>query len=114
MCNAQTNSQTKTQDLRNLISEMRRFWTSIAECEVAPKNLLNQLAAHPDSEVRMALADNPRLSGSIIETLLLDSNPDIRYRLAENTNIPVNFLSRLSDDENPYVACRAAKTLSRV
>ncbi len=107
-------SRTETTQSQILIAEIRRFWAGIAECEVTPENLLNQLAEHPDPEVRMALADNRGLSRSVIETLVEDENPDVRYRLAENTFIPLDLLNRLADDENPYVASRAEKTLSRI
>lgn len=117
MCNGRSHgskTRTRTQESKVLISEIRRFWTAIAENEATPESLLNQLAEHPDYEVRMALVDNPCLTTSVVAMLVVDSNPDVRYRLAENAKIALSFLNQLADDENPYVAWRAQKTLSRM
>lgn len=115
MCSAQLKvERSGTQESQHLICEIRRFWLGLAESEITPENLLNQLAEHPDPEVRIALADNCGLTRGVVEILIDDENPDVRYRLAENTNIPMDCLNRLADDENPYVACRAEKTLTRI
>lgn len=92
-------------------TEMLELVASHGNC--APV-LIDQLARHPHSEIRIAAAENRSTSEETLLALVKDDSVDVRYALAENHNLPETVLERLVDDENPYVAHRALKTLSRL
>jgi hypothetical protein len=72
------------------------------------------LASHPDSRVRLAVADNKGTPIEIIRKLAADESDDLRFALAENHNIAIDVLLTLAQDKNPYVAVRAERTLARI
>lgn len=79
-----------------------------------PASMLDQLACHPSSVVREAVADNINTPIDTLWVLAEDDCVDVRYAMAENHNIPLAILSALADDANPYVACRAGATIERL
>jgi hypothetical protein len=79
-----------------------------------PPSFLQQIAEHPDGDLRAIVAENLNAPLEVIERLARDSDVNVRYQLAENHNISVIVLQSLSQDDNPYVACRAQQTLERI
>jgi hypothetical protein len=86
----------------------------VAEHRNAEPRTLVRLAMHLDSDVRCAVAENPRTPMDVLHFLLQDESPDVRYSMAENHNLPNELLEKLCEDENPYVSSRARKTLTRL
>jgi hypothetical protein len=86
----------------------------IAENPSMPPAILEQLAYHPDSAVREAVADNVNTPLDTLFILVDDDNADVRYAMAENHNLPLEILSMLGKDGNPYVAERAHATMRRL
>jgi hypothetical protein len=79
-----------------------------------PPSFLQQIAEHPDADLRAIVAENQNAPLEVIEMLARDSDVNVRYQLAENHNISVIVLHSLSQDDNAYVACRAQQTLERI
>jgi len=79
-----------------------------------PPTFLQQIAEHPDGDLRAIVAENQNTPIQVIEMLAKDSDVNVRYQLAENHNISVIVLQTLSQDDNAYVACRAQQTLERL
>lgn len=76
--------------------------------------ILCQLAASLDQELKMAVADDLSTPEELLLLLAEDESADLRYAIAENHNIGRKVLSKLLDDPNPYVAHRAQTTLGRL
>lgn len=79
-----------------------------------PVYWLEELAAHDDPEIRIAVADHPNSTPDLIWALAKDDNPDVRYAIAENHNTALDILEMLTSDDNPYVVHRAQRTLARL
>jgi hypothetical protein len=79
-----------------------------------PPSFLQQIAEHPDGDLRAIVAENQNAPLEVIERLARDNDVNVRYQLAENHNISVIVLQSLSQDDNPYVAFRAQQTLERI
>jgi hypothetical protein len=86
----------------------------IAEHPLTSSQTLRELAGHPSTEVKIAVAENRNCPEDVLAVLACDENPDVRYRLAESYHVPPVILLHLIDDSNPYVAFRAQKTLQRL
>jgi hypothetical protein len=92
----------------------RGLLVKLAEDTTAEPAVLDRLADSNWTQVRSAVADNPR---SLIYTLLklaYDVDSDVRYQLAENAKTPKQVLRILQKDENPFVSYRADLTMCRL
>jgi hypothetical protein len=79
-----------------------------------PKDVLMELAHHPDAEVRAQVADNASTPQEAIMMLVKDESVDVRLSLAECYHLGASVLEMLLEDENPYVCDRAETTLQRL
>ncbi|NEP79477.1 MAG: hypothetical protein F6K39_15655 [Okeania sp. SIO3B3] len=71
-----------------------------------PINILEQLAKHPDENVRSALLDRQTLSSNIMLELVCDSSVSVRSKLAKKNRhrkTPGEILEMLADDESEKV-----------
>lgn len=98
----------------SLYLEAPHLALKIAEDPSTPSYVLEKLAGHANSDVRIAVAENSNTPFDTVALLLIDPDPDVRYALAENHNLRLELLDVLVLDENPYVSIRAQKTLSRI
>lgn len=98
--------------------------------------LLTELSRHPNSRIRLRVAENPRTSPEILAALACDPDPDVRIAvgvnratplealavlvkdpdpsvrlgMAQDIGTPAQILDRLKTDEHPYVKHEAEKT----
>ena len=70
--------------------------------DLAPEHW-EALAAHPDENVRQALARNPSAPGAILDRLAREPNEYTRRYVAENPGAPPETLTRLVDDPESHV-----------
>jgi hypothetical protein len=92
----------------------RHVLEGISTDPTIPSVVLEQLARHPNADVRAAVSDNRSTPEHVLQMLASDSDPNVRYQLAENPHLPMWVLQGLAEDDHPYVACRAERTLFRV
>lgn len=59
---------------------------AIAKTPTAPLGILNELASHKSSEIRVALATNPAITAEIAATLQKDQTREIKLGLVLNTS----------------------------
>ena len=104
----------KNNDYEDASPETVRWLITVAEDPSTSREMLEQLARHEFSEVRIAVSDNPMVSLTLLAQLARDENPDVRFALAENHQMPVPLLGVLEEDDNPYIAHRARRTLARI
>ncbi len=71
----------------------------------------SQLPSDQNSEVRLAVAENPHIPADILAMLVADADVDVRFGVAENPHIHEDVLFQLTTDDNPFVRHRAMKTL---
>jgi hypothetical protein len=64
---------------------------------------LAKLACHPDSIIRMRVAENPRAAISTMVMLIGDSDPEVRCAVTENPAVPIFIMDLLAEDENDDV-----------
>jgi hypothetical protein len=65
--------------------------------------VLEQLARDASSDVREAVADNPRATTSTLNTLSRDSIPAVRMAVAESASVSEDDLESLAKDPANYV-----------
>jgi hypothetical protein len=97
----------------NWLNSTSSWGKEVAEHSDTSIDALSELAAHTDTEVRIAVAEHRNTLFETVMLLAQDESADVRYAIAENHNIHADVLMLLIEDENPFVAHRAKKTLER-
>jgi hypothetical protein len=73
--------------------------------------MLVKLASDSNTDVRLAVAKNPRVPLGLLIILAADKSIQVRLELAENQNLPPQILTALARDSDPYIARIATRTL---
>lgn len=77
-----------------------------------PDSVLHMLAKHPDTDVRVDIANKRKLSLDVFELLASDEDESVRARLAWNKKTPIEILKQLADDEEEVVSGPARDRLA--
>lgn len=96
-----------------------------ANSPLCPSEMLEQLAADPDSIIRRSVAKNPSCPLEALTQLARDKDTFVRVRVAQNPSCPRSDVLRLSRDNagrvrsaaasNPvFIACPSSKSASNV
>jgi hypothetical protein len=95
-------------------SETIAFLRIVAGRISTPPGRLVELAAHEDTEVRAAVAENVNLPADGFALLARDVVSTVKLRLIDNCNCPTDVLGMLQTDSDPYVAFEAKNALKRI
>jgi hypothetical protein len=106
--------ETAPQDLENIIGDgCHGLVRRAAEHPKATVEILMNLAAHCDPEVRAAVVHNDKTPDELHWQLARDESDDVRYAVAESYRVGEDVLSALLEDDNPYISHRARVTLKK-
>lgn len=111
---AVNNPDTAPHDLETIIGDgCHGLIRRAAEHPKATVEILMNLAAHCDPEVRAAVVHNDKTPQELHWQLARDESDDVRYAVAESYRVGEEVLSALLEDDNPYISHRARITLKK-
>jgi hypothetical protein len=94
--------------------ETINFLRLIARKSGTPIRRLAELASHPDTRVREAVAENANTPPELLWTLARDKSIEVKLKVTENYNCPIEILEALKDDCETYVCWQARSVLHRL
>ncbi|HEX8186602.1 MAG TPA: hypothetical protein VF747_17675 [Blastocatellia bacterium] len=102
-------SVTKSTDILQLLSEdaSSDVREAVADNPKTPSGVLIALAADTASSVRMAVAENVKTPGSSLEKLATDAINYVRWGVAHNESTPPAILKSLTKDPDKHVSDEA-------
>ena len=97
--------------LRELAQQESLHW-EIAYNPSTPEDVLLELAASTDPEVRTNVAENPGLGASALQQLAQDQSPEVREVAARHPATPMEAMARLAVDPDEGVRQAVTKNVS--